>query len=49
MEKEFKTKTLFVQNLPFTTTNDQLEELFSEIGPLKKCFVVAKKDDKGEQ
>ncbi len=38
-------RTLFVRNLPFSTTNDKLEELFGEVGPLKKCFVVK---DKGE-
>ena len=38
-------QTLFVQNLPATATNDRLEEIFSEIGPVKHCFVV---NDKGE-
>ncbi|XP_078000315.1 RNA-binding protein 28-like [Glandiceps talaboti] len=35
--------TLFVRNLPYSTTNDKLEETFSEIGPLKRCFVVKNK------
>ena len=38
-----KSKTLFIRNLPFTTNNDALEKVFSEIGPLKQCFVVKKK------
>jgi nucleolar protein 4 len=38
-----KSKTLFIRNLPFTTNNDGLEKVFSEIGPLKQCFVVKKK------
>ncbi|XP_062403590.1 RNA-binding protein 28 isoform X2 [Sardina pilchardus] len=33
-------QTLFVQNLPATASNDRLEEIFSEIGPVKHCFVV---------
>ncbi|XP_059421219.1 RNA-binding protein 28-like [Carassius carassius] len=32
--------TLFVRRLPATATNEQLTEVFSEIGPLKNCFVV---------
>ncbi|XP_036963993.1 RNA-binding protein 28 [Acanthopagrus latus] len=35
--------TLFVQCLPATATNKQLEEVFSEIGPVKQCFVVREK------
>jgi nucleolar protein 4 len=33
--------TLFVRNLPFACTNAELEQFFSEFGPLKGCFVVA--------
>ncbi|KAK2894537.1 hypothetical protein Q8A67_011766 [Cirrhinus molitorella] len=32
--------TLFVKKLPATATNEHLAEVFSEIGPLKNCFVV---------
>ncbi|KAF4101199.1 RNA-binding protein 28 [Onychostoma macrolepis] len=32
--------TLFVRRLPATATNENLAEVFSEIGPLKNCFVV---------
>lgn len=37
--------TLFVKRLPATATNEHLGEVFSEIGPLKNCFVVR---DKGK-
>ncbi|XP_016386291.1 RNA-binding protein 28, partial [Sinocyclocheilus rhinocerous] len=32
--------TLFVRRLPATATNENLAEVFSEVGPLKNCFVV---------
>uniref|UniRef100_A0A8C2I223 RNA-binding protein 28 n=1 Tax=Cyprinus carpio TaxID=7962 RepID=A0A8C2I223_CYPCA len=32
--------TVFVRRLPATATNEHLAEVFSEIGPLKNCFVV---------
>eukprot|EP00057_Strongylocentrotus_purpuratus_P003172 XP_003726085.1 PREDICTED: RNA-binding protein 28 [Strongylocentrotus purpuratus] len=35
--------TLFVRNLPYSATKDDLESLFGEIGPLKQCFVVTDK------
>ena len=38
-------KTLFIRNLPFSTSNEDLEKVFSDIGPLKTCFVVS---DKGK-
>ncbi|KAG7523249.1 RNA-binding protein 28 isoform X2 [Solea senegalensis] len=37
------TQTLFVASLPDTATNQRLEEIFSEIGPVKQCFVVKEK------
>ncbi|CAH1251114.1 RBM19 [Branchiostoma lanceolatum] len=37
---EKSSRTLFVRNLPYTTTNEKLEEIFSEAGPIKECFVV---------
>lgn len=36
-------KTLFVRNLPYSTSDLQLEELFSRHGPLKACFTVKEK------
>ena len=41
--RKTKSKTLFVQNLPYSATNEQLEQLFSDIGPIKRCFVVKNK------
>ncbi|XP_027128868.1 RNA-binding protein 28 isoform X2 [Larimichthys crocea] len=36
-------QTIFVGSLPATATNERLEEIFSEIGPVKQCFVVREK------
>ncbi|XP_074661419.1 RNA-binding protein 28-like [Tubulanus polymorphus] len=33
--------TLFVRNLHPKTTNEDLEKVFSSIGPMKQCFVVS--------
>ncbi|XP_031149201.2 RNA-binding protein 28 [Sander lucioperca] len=37
------TQTIFVSSLPASATNERLEEIFSEIGPVKQCFVVREK------
>ncbi|KAJ3169297.1 RNA recognition motif-containing protein [Geranomyces variabilis] len=39
--------TLFVSTIPFHATSAQLEEFFSDIGPVRSCFVVA--DRKAEK
>ena len=36
-------RKLFVDNLSFKTTNDDLESAFSRVGPVKLCFVATKK------
>ncbi|KAM9854619.1 RNA-binding protein 28 [Aulostomus maculatus] len=36
-------QTLFVGSLPVSASNERLEEIFSEIGPVKQCFVVRNK------
>lgn len=33
-------KSVRVQNLPFDLTNDELEQIFSEVGPIRRAFVV---------
>nr|XP_057932024.1 RNA-binding protein 28 [Doryrhamphus excisus] len=35
--------TLYVGSLPESASNERLEEIFSEIGPVKQCFVVKEK------
>ena len=38
MSKE--NKTLFIRNLPFSTSKENLEDTFSDYGPIKQCFIV---------
>lgn len=38
--------TLFVNRLPPSARSEQLEELFSQVGPVKQCFVVTEKGNK---
>jgi len=35
--------TLHVANIPLETSDESLEELFTDIGPIKRCFVVRPK------
>jgi RNA recognition motif-containing protein len=42
-EMNLSSTTLFVRNLPFVYDNKELEKVFSEVGPVKRCFVVKDK------
>lgn len=46
MAADMSEHTVFVSRLPTTASNERLEEIFSEIGPVKQCFVV---NEKGER
>lgn len=37
--------TLFVRRLPPSARSEQLAELFSQVGPVKQCFVVTEKGE----
>lgn len=38
-----ESSTIQISNLDLNVTTEQLEEIFSEFGPLKRCFAVRPK------
>jgi RNA recognition motif-containing protein len=45
-EEEKDARTLFVRNVSFDVDESKLEEVFSDVGPVRQCFLVR---NKGEQ
>lgn len=38
-EEEEKPRTIFVGNIPKQVTKRELENVFGDVGPLKRCFM----------
>ena len=44
--EESEGTTIFVRNLPFDVTNEQLEGHFGDVAPVRRAFVVTQQDGK---
>jgi len=40
------TKQIFVKGLPAETSNEDIENYFSEVGPIRRCFIITTKGSK---
>jgi RNA recognition motif-containing protein len=44
MEEDEKPRTLLIGNLPRETHKREIENVFGEIGPLKRCYIQYPRD-----